>query len=583
MIRKLIALVPPTDRRLLPRYLVSILLHCLGQAVAFLTLAPILGAVLRGDAAGAWPWIGVLAIAVALAGVTYYLQSMIGFRIGLDMMQHLQTRLGDHVTTLPLGWFTPATTGPLARTITGNVKDVMGVFAHLVMPVATGVLVPVLVAVGMLAVDWRVSLAMVVSAPLLWLVSRWANRLYGRADRAADAAAAEANNRVVEFAQTQTVLRAFGALDRGDVALAGALRAQRRANRRLVWATVPGTLVFALAVEAAFVVLVYVVLSLAFGGSLDAAAAIALFAIASRFVEPLTHAADMTNAVRGATNSAERITALLAEPSLPEPETDVAPGAPALRFDGVRFGYRPEQAVIEDVALEVPAGTTTALVGPSGSGKTTLLRLAARFFDVDAGRVLISGRDVRDYRAETLLAQVSVVFQDVYLFEGTILDNIRLGRPNASDAAVRAAAAVARVDEIVDRLPDGWDTQVGEGGTALSGGERQRVSIARAILKDAPIVLLDEATSALDPRNEAAIVRALRELTHGRTVVVVAHRLSTIRDADQIAFLEGGRVVELGDHERLLAAGGRYAAFWAEREHAVGWRLDAVAAGGPRR
>jgi len=230
--------------------------------------------------------------------------------------------------------------------------------------------------------------------------------------------------------------------------------------------------------------------------------------------------------------------------------------------------------VIEGATFTVAAGTTTAIVGPSGSGKTTLLRLASRYYDVGSGRITVGGHDVREQPSETLLGQVSLVFQDVYLFNQTIGENIRIGRPAASDVEVRRAAEIARVDEVVEALPDGWDSDVGEGGAALSGGERQRVSIARALLKDAPIVLLDEATSALDPHNEAVVVRGIHELTRDKTVVVVAHRLATIQHADQILFIDAGRIVERGTHDELLSKGARYAAFWNERSRATGWHLE---------
>ena len=573
MIRKVFALVPEADRGLIPRYWIAIVLHCIGQAGAFVLAAPALTALFEGRPEGAWPWIGAMTAFVALAGVTYYLQSMIGFRIGIDMSRDLQMRLGDQLNRIPLGWFSAERAGSVGQVITVNVKGATGVFAHLLLPVMTGILVPALVAVGTLAIDWRVSLAMVVAAPILYAVNRWGTAVFSRADRDADAAAIEANSAVIEFAQAQPVLRAFGALRRGDSRLDGALLAQRTANRRLVWSTVPGTLVFAFAAELAFVGLIYVVVGLALGGQLEPASAVALFAVTSRFVEPLTRAADMANAIRAAGNAADKITAVLDERPLPSREDGPTPEGSGVVFDDIRFGYADGEPVIDSISLAAEPGTTLALVGPSGSGKTTLLRLAARFFDVDRGRILVGGHDVRDYRPETLFAQVSVVFQDVYLFEGTVADNIRLGRPDATDEQVEAAARAARVDEIVDRLPGGWDAQVGEGGASLSGGERQRISVARALLKDAPVVLLDEATSALDPVNEAALVQALRELTRDKTVIVVAHRLSTIQHADRIAFLQDGAIVESGTHRELLALGGRYADFWRERESATGWRL----------
>lgn len=360
--------------------------------------------------------------------------------------------------------------------------------------------------------------------------------------------------------------------------LMSSLQALRTAIRRALFASVPGLAVFTIVVQLTFMLLVWVVVALASGGELAVPTAIALITVASRFVEPLTQAADLSSAIRRAQVAARRINALLDAPTVSEPEDPRSPSGSDLRFDRVTFGYDDDESatVLHSVEFDVPAGTTTAIVGPSGSGKTTVLRLAARFHEPDQGWISVGGVDLTELGTDTAQAQVSLVFQDVYLFDQSVLDNIRVGRPDATDAEVLEAARVARVDEIVERLPDGWDTRVGEGGAALSGGERQRVSVARALLKDAPIVLLDEATSALDPQNEAAVVGGIRELTRDKTVVVVAHRLPTIRHADQILFLDAGRVVERGTHDELVDNGGRYADFWAKRSTASGWRLEAV-------
>jgi ATP-binding cassette subfamily B protein len=244
-----------------------------------------------------------------------------------------------------------------------------------------------------------------------------------------------------------------------------------------------------------------------------------------------------------------------------------------VRYENVRFSYDGTRDVLSGVDLDLEPGTVTALVGTSGSGKSTIARLIARFWDVDGGSVRIGGADVRALTTETLMAQLAMVFQDTYLFDGTIADNLRVARPEVTDAELEHVSRLARLDEILERLPDGWDTHVGEAGTALSGGERQRVAIARALLKDAPILLLDEATAALDPTNEEAVQNAIDALRGKRTIIVMAHRLATVVAADQIVVLHEGRIVERGSHDELLALDGRYAAFWRERSRARGWRL----------
>lgn len=579
MIRKLLGMIPEAQRGAVAPYLSMIVMYALAQSLAYVMLVPLLDAVFQQNFATAWYWTLGIAAAVLIVFLSGYRQAVIGLGIATGLMHSLQTRLGDHIATLPLGWFGSATAGRVSRLVSSSVKEAMGVFAHLLTPLITGVLVPCGVALGMLFVDPRVSLAMLISAPVLFLVNKWGQGLYTRAEAKAHSAAEVSNSRVIEFAQVQPVLRAFGAANSGKDGMREAFAMQRRSGRAMVLASIPGLVLFSLLVQLTFIALVYLVVTFASDGTLSPAAAIALIAVSSRFIDPLNQAAELATAVRGAANAADRITEILDTKALPESTDTREPSAHSVTFESVSFAYADDSQAIQDVSFTVPAGTTTAIVGPSGSGKTTLLRLAARFYDVTSGTIRIGDRGIAEYSSGTLMEQFSLVFQQVYLFNQSIAENVRLGRPDASEDMLAMAAQVSRVDEIIERLPEGWETNVGEGGAALSGGERQRVSIARALLKDAPIVLLDEATSALDPRNEAAVVRSIHELTRDKTVIVVAHRLQTIQHADQILFLDHGRIIERGTHHELLKLNGRYADFWNERSRASGWHLAATTEG----
>lgn len=252
---------------------------------------------------------------------------------------------------------------------------------------------------------------------------------------------------------------------------------------------------------------------------------------------------------------------------------DIEPKSSRIELRDVSFSYG-NKKIIDWVSLTIPEKTTTALVGPSGSGKTTLCNLIARFWDVDQGSISLDGHDVRDYSYDSLIRNFSFVFQSVYLFEDTIANNIRFGKPEASQEEVIEAAKKAACHDFILSLPDGYDTKIGEGGASLSGGERQRISIARAIIKDAPIIILDEATANVDPENEEALMQAIQALTSDKTIIMIAHRLKTVEHADQILVLDQGRIVEQGKHQDLLAKQGIYSKFIQERKTAASWRIE---------
>jgi ATP-binding cassette subfamily B protein len=294
--------------------------------------------------------------------------------------------------------------------------------------------------------------------------------------------------------------------------------------------------------------------------------------LATSFFAPMIVMGDMMAFQRIISNGITNINEFLKTDILPEPEKSKSMKGYEVKFDNVHFSYA-EEKVLNGINFSIPERSMIALVGPSGSGKTTITNLIARFWDVDQGSVQVGGVDVRDMSSDELLSKISMVFQDVYLFNDTILNNIRFANPDATDEQVFASAQLAQAHNFISEMPDGYETMVGESGSTLSGGEKQRISIARAILKDAPIVLLDEATASLDPENERMIQKAINALLKEKTVIIIAHRLTTVKTADHIMVLDKGLIIEQGEHQSLMEQEGLYRHFWDERQKARSWRL----------
>ncbi|RFS87284.1 ABC transporter ATP-binding protein [Actinomadura spongiicola] len=576
MIRRLYRLWP--DPRLLARLWSLTAAQAVLQGLLLGLLVPILHAVVRPepDIAEATPWLVLGTIGAAVYGSLSVIADPVGYAAGGRLAAQLRKRLMRHVSTLPLGWFTANNKARLARGVTADVGDAAHLAVVIGNPIITSTLLPATVVAVTFAVEWRVALLLCAIALAASWTLRRAARVTAEAEIELERASADIAGRAIELGQAQPVLRAAGHAD-GTPRMRAALDEHRATYRKGMARARRPFFVYTGVIAGGFVAVLALVAGLLLGEHVEVAEAIALLVLAARFLQPLGNLIDLVGALRAMTNKITRIEEILATPALPVPTEPVSGiGGPDIELSGVTFTYPGGEApALRDVSVRCRAGTTTALVGPSGSGKTTVTRLIARFFDVDAGTVRVGGVDVRELDPEVLLDEIAIVFQDVYLFDDTIENNLRLARPDATWDELHDVARAARLDEVIERLPAGWDTRVGEGGAQLSGGERQRVAIARAMLKRARVVLVDEAASALDPENEAAITRAIANLgaDPDRTIIVIAHRPATLAAADHVVSLDAGRVAESGTPAELLRGGGTFARISRQSERSRHWRI----------
>ncbi|OBG58491.1 MULTISPECIES: ABC transporter ATP-binding protein [unclassified Mycobacterium] len=575
MIRTWLGLVPADRRAGVIAYAALALLSVVVRAAATVLLVPLVGA-LFDNPHRALGWLAWLTAATVVGWVIDTATARIGFDLGFAVLDHSQHDVADRLPGMRLDWFTAEHTATARQAIAATGPELVGLVVNLLTPLISAILLPAAIAVALLPISWQLGAAALGGVPLL-LGALWASaRLTRRADAAADEANGGLTERIIEFARTQQALRAARRVEPARSLVGDALAAQHGASMRLLSMQVPGQLLFSLASQLSLILLAGATAALTVDRALSVPEAIALIVVIVRYLEPFTTISELAPALESTRATLDRIRSVLTAPLMSSgPATlPVTAAAPRIEFDDVEFRYGDATApVLDGVSFTLAPGSTTAIVGPSGSGKSTILALIAGLHEPTRGRVLIDGVDAATLDAETRRAASSVVFQHPYLFHGSIRDNVSAGDPGAGDDRFKRAVTLARVDELIGRLPEGADTIVGEAGSALSGGERQRVSIARALLKPAPILLVDEATSALDTENEAAVVDALTLDPRARTQVIVAHRLASISHADRVLFLDDGRVVEDGTVGELLAAGGRFDEFWRQQHEAAEWRI----------
>ena len=506
----------------------------------------------------------MLALYLVSAACSFF-QSWILAGITQKLAYRLRGEISSKIHRMPMRYFERNTVGDVLSRITNDVDTMSSGMAQSATQLVTNVTLLIGVLVMMLRISWLMTLIALIMLPVTGVLT---SRIVKRSQRyfvAQQKNLGDINGKVEETYAGHNVVCAFnreGATQKEFDAINARLYRSAWKSQFLSGLMSPVTTFVS---KLGYVCVVVLGGSLAAHGTITIGDIQAFISYMSSFTQPITQLAQISTQLQTMAAAAERVFAFLAEPEEP---ADPALPAPAdhirgdVSFRHVRFGYDPEQPVIHDWSCDVPAGRTVAIVGPTGAGKTTMVKLLMRFYDVDAGAILVDGRDVRDYARGDLRRAFGMVLQDTWLFKGTIMENIRYGRPEATDAEVIAAAKAARADAFIRTLPGGYQMELNEEATNVSQGQKQLLTIARAVLANAPILILDEATSSVDTRTEQLIQEAMDHLMRGRTSFVIAHRLSTIRNADCILVMRDGSIVEQGTHSELLARGGFYAALY---------------------
>ncbi len=547
------------------------------QGISVILTIPLFRSLFLYDFDKAIPLIIYIGISSLLCFIFHFTGTNIGNHMSVWEVCDSKTReIGSSIVKLPLGWFDSSSKGKVSKAISTD-ANTLGHYPPIVLPeILTVISSSIVIAVSLLFISFKYALVIVIMLPIMFYFWKKNVQELESVEKENVIANQKMESRIVEFAQLQPVLRASGVLIGGWDKLDTALDNDKIASIKTLRKKGKNSFRYMFVVNiATILILILSALELR-SGIIEVYTFVGIVVAMFRFANPLSGLLAYMSEVFNVKSALKRINSITNADRLSEPEKDIeirTEEGVSIDFRDVDFSYVSGTKVLKNVNLSVPADSITALVGVSGSGKSTINKLIARFWDVDSGEILINGTNIKDIKTEKLMKLISMVFQEVYLFNTTIRENLAIANPSASEEEMLDAAKKARLDEVVDRLPNGWDTLVGEGGSSLSGGEKQRVSIARAFLKNAPILLLDEITSALDGVNEAIISKSLEELSKDKTVIVIAHRLSSIKNADKIAVVDDGKIIAFDNHENLLNTSKKYKDLWDALRSSENWKM----------
>ena len=559
-------------RGLLKKSMLVAFLGAVFTAFQFWALMLTLEILVGGANLSIWPVIGIMLVSVAGRTACSYWSTNAETETGYFMVAEKRVHIGDRLRYIPMGYFNDNSLGNITAVVTTTLGDVENNAARCLVSVIGGFLNTLAMCLAILLVDWRLGLLAIAGILAYLLVTELSQRSLLKTGPARQHAQMKLVEAVLEQLQGMSVIKSFNLTGKGDKRVRQALEDSRANNLAVeklftpyIWGQEMVLHLFSVLILAASV-------GLCLTEAMSLANALMAVIVSFLIFSQIQSAGSGVSALRLVGSSIDHANQVDDIPEMDQRGTAIRPESHEIVFDHVNFSYG-SRPILKDVSLTIPDRTTTAIVGPSGSGKTTLCNLIARFWDVDGGRVTIGGRDVREYTLESLMEQVSMVFQRVYLFADTVENNIKFGCPGATHEQVVEAAKKACCHDFISALPDGYGTVIGEGGATLSGGEKQRISIARCLLKDAPIVIFDEATANVDPENEDQLQKAMEALTREKTVLMIAHRLKTVRGADQILVVDQGRVVQKGTHDELIQQAGIYRNFVSERTESSRWTL----------
>ncbi|WP_373131994.1 ABC transporter ATP-binding protein [Ruminococcus sp. Marseille-P328] len=559
---------------LLKKSLLFAFLSGLFAALQFAALFIVVEALVSDNRDRRFIWISLGIMAVSLVGriITTYFSTMEQTETGYCMVAEKRIHIGDRLRYIPMGYFNKNSIGNITAIVTTTLGDVENSAARVLVSVLGGFFNSVALVIVLLVFDWRIGLIAAIGVLLYLVAAELALRKSACLSGVRQHTQESLVESVLEYIQGMGIVKAFGMEKDSTQSIDSAIKASCRDNLKLTKASVPYDALKQVVVRVFSVLLPLASIYFWLNGSLSLAYGVILVVASFMVFNDLENAGNMASLLQMLAASMDTANSIDDTPVMDEKGADVVPASSEIIFDNVDFSYA-DRKILDHVSFTIPAGTTTAIVGPSGSGKTTMCNLIARFWDVDAGRITVGGKDVRDFKLDSLMKNISMVFQSVYLFADTIENNIKFGCPDATHEQVVEAAKKACCHDFISALPEGYDTVIGEVGGTLSGGEKQRISIARAMLKNTPIIILDEATSSVDPENEDELQRAIEALTHDKTIIMIAHRLKTVRSADQILVLNNAHIVQSGTHAELIQQKGLYADFVTARQEAIGWKL----------